>query len=116
MRIGGTAATSTWESASSLPSELIAEYEDGLQRELVDDSFYSGGETIHVLSSSPITPSAKRPRLDVSPSMNTGCVICWTMVAYNCVYASVTLHVGASQQRTQILLYSGATLGKTRLS
>ena len=33
-RIGQTSAESSWESAASLPSDLIQEYEDGLQRGL----------------------------------------------------------------------------------
>ena len=67
-------AASTWEPVSSLPSELIAEYEDGVVRELVDDTFSSGGETLHSLSSIQSsrsrTPSAKRPRLDDQSSTN----------------------------------------------
>lgn len=70
MRIGGTSAESTWEVTSCLPADLIAEYEGGVLRELVDDAFSSEGKTVHSLSSRPslasATQSAKRPRLDLS--------------------------------------------------
>ena len=75
MRIGGTTANSTWEPASTLPSELITEYEEGVQRKLMDDKYFSGGETVHTLSSAPITHSVKRPRIENPSVMNTGYVI-----------------------------------------
>ena len=56
---------STWEPTSCLSPELVAEYEEGVQRELVDDVFTSGGESLHILSSSSVlAPSLpKRPRI-----------------------------------------------------
>ena len=62
----------SWESASALPSDLIQEYEDGLQREVLDATFSSGGETIHSYSTctgtsgDDSTLSSKKPKLDYS--------------------------------------------------
>ena len=77
MRIGEATANSTWEPVSSLPSVLVAEFEKGVQRQLVDHTFSSGGETVHTLSSRPITQSVKKPGMDVPSIMNTGYVICF---------------------------------------
>ena len=56
---------SVWEPASCLSPELVAEYEEGVQRELVDDVFSSGGESLYILfSSGVLAPSLpKRPRI-----------------------------------------------------
>ena len=43
VRIGGTSFDSTWETCSSLPKQLVDEFEDGVHRELVDNTFSSGG-------------------------------------------------------------------------
>ena len=64
--------SSTWESAASLPSKLVAEYGRGVHHELVDVTFCSGGETVHTL---PAAMGVKRPRLDVSTAVSTGYVI-----------------------------------------
>ena len=70
-RIGQTSAQSNWESAASLPSDLIQEYEDGLQREVVHSTFSSGGETIYSLystctgtSGNAGMPPSKKPRME----------------------------------------------------
>ena len=66
-RIGQMSAESGWESAASLPKDLIQEYEDGLQREVVEATFSSGGETVHSLYSACTGTSgellSKRPKL-----------------------------------------------------
>ena len=75
MRIGEATASATWEPASTLPAELVSEFESGMHRELVDNTYSSGGETVHTLVSRPVVPSVKRPRMDASVVMNTGYVI-----------------------------------------
>jgi len=60
---------SSWERASSLPTALVKDYEDGIQRELYKESFTSGGETIHTLSATQkdtrdSSPKPKQPRVD----------------------------------------------------
>ena len=45
---------------------MVQEYESGMHRDMTDDTFCSGGETIHILSSTKLTSGAKRPRLDIS--------------------------------------------------
>ena len=53
-----------WEPESALPSKLIEEFNHGLQRELVEDVYSSGGRHLHQISSQPTSDSAKRPRLE----------------------------------------------------
>lgn len=65
----------TWEPASTLPSKLVAEFESGIQQEVVDNKFSSGGETIHTLSSRVVTPPAKRLKVDTSVSTDSGFVL-----------------------------------------
>ena len=65
--IGGTSCDSTWEMCSSLPKQLVDEFEDGVRRELIDSTFSSGGETVHTLSSVPVSHHlAKKQRVEVS--------------------------------------------------
>ena len=67
MTIGATTSNSTWEICTSLPKQLIEEFESGVHRDVVDLSFTSGGETLHTLSSKPVShPSIKRVKLDSS--------------------------------------------------
>lgn len=65
----------TWEPASTLPSELVAEFESGIQRQVVDDKFSSGGQTIHPLTSRVVTPPAKRQKVDTPVSTDSGFVL-----------------------------------------
>lgn len=65
----------TWEPASTLPSELVAEFESGIQRQVVDDKFSSGGQTIHTLTSRVVTPPAKRQKVDTPVSTDSGFVL-----------------------------------------
>ena len=39
----------SWNHASTLPTALVKEYENGIQRKLHKESFTSGGETIHTI-------------------------------------------------------------------
>ena len=63
-------AENSWEPESSLPKELVTEYEEGIMREVIDDNFTSGYQIIHTLSSAVIEytdePQEKRPRMDKS--------------------------------------------------
>ena len=57
---------STWEVSSSLPKQLVDELENGVHRDLIDETFTSGGETVHILSSMPVSQqSIKRLKLDI---------------------------------------------------
>ena len=53
-----------WEPESSLPPGLVAEYNEGVERELVESVYSSGGRTLHTLSSQPVLNQAKRRRVD----------------------------------------------------
>jgi hypothetical protein len=63
-RIGEATSNCTWEPESSLPPGLVAEYNEGVERELVESVYSSGGRTLHTLSSQPLLNQAKRPRVD----------------------------------------------------
>ena len=72
MRIGATSSDTTWEICTSLPKQLVKEFENGVHRSVVDESFSSGGETLHTLSSKPASHhSIKRPKLDISSERYT---------------------------------------------
>ena len=64
-RIGEATSKCTWEPESSLPPGLIAEYNEGVERELIESVYSSGGRTLHTLSSQPLLHPAKRPCVDV---------------------------------------------------
>jgi len=49
--LGRSIADSSWEIASSLPTYIVKEYEDGVNRELYKDHFTSAGQTVSVISS-----------------------------------------------------------------
>ena len=59
MWIGKSVVESTWEPASSLPANLVADFERGIEHELCTHSSTSGVQTIHTLS----TVSSKRDDL-----------------------------------------------------
>lgn len=62
--IGHDVAAATWEPESSLPQELVREYESGLLREIFEVTHHGGGQTIHTLASKVCdeTPPTKRLR------------------------------------------------------
>lgn len=74
--LGKPTTASTWVSAASLPMHMISEYEDGVRREVVEEKFSSGGQTIHTLTSQSMqvlsAPQNKRPRIDIPSSETTG--------------------------------------------
>ena len=64
--LGRSVTESSWEVASSLPDVLIEDYERGIQHDLHQQSYTSGGQTVHTLSTVPKVdetspPEAKRP-------------------------------------------------------
>lgn len=65
-RIGEARSTCVWEPESSIPPGLIAEYDKGVQRELVEEVFSSGGRTLHTIVSQPLSHSNKKRRFDSS--------------------------------------------------
>ena len=64
--IGQDVAAATWEPESSLPTDLVCEYESGLSREICEVTHHGGGQTVHTLVSKLCnnTPPSKRPRRD----------------------------------------------------
>lgn len=60
-RIGEVVSKCEWEPESSLPPELVAEYNEGVERELVDEVYSSGGRTLHTICSQPLSRPAKMP-------------------------------------------------------
>ena len=69
-------AESSWELASNLPPTLIYEFENGIHRNVHEQSYTSGGQTIYTLSSSrqdscTAQPDPKKIRLD-RDSSNSG--------------------------------------------
>ena len=52
------------EVESSLPQDLVTEYNNGVERHLVDDVYSSGGRTLHTISSQPLSHLMKKPRVD----------------------------------------------------
>ena len=64
--LGRSVTESSWEVASSLPDVLIEDYERGIQHDLRQQSYTSGGQTVHTLSTvrkedETLLPEAKRP-------------------------------------------------------
>ena len=75
--LGRSVTESSWEVASSLPDVLIEDYERGIQHDLHQQSYTSGGQTVHTLSTvrkvdetSP--PEAKRRVVDTVQSSSSG--------------------------------------------
>ncbi len=71
-QISFSKSVTTWEPASCLPPSLISEYEKGVQRDIDEDVFTSGGQTIHTVSSKTTTSSVKRQRLDLALQTSQG--------------------------------------------
>ena len=65
-RIGISSSCSTWEPASCLPPTIVSEFESGVQRDLTENIFSSGGQTLHVVCSQATVPPAKRQPLDLT--------------------------------------------------
>ena len=63
--LGKDRTTATWEPESSLPHQLIEEYEAGIVREVHDICHSSCGQTVHTLASKTADdePAPKRPRV-----------------------------------------------------
>jgi len=59
--LGQEECQSTWELASKLPPDVIAEYEDGLHAEVTKESISCGGQTNHTLSSTVVQPTSGQP-------------------------------------------------------
>ena len=51
MWLGRPVTESTWESATSLPENIVQEFEAGIQRDIQEKPFSSGGQTIHTITS-----------------------------------------------------------------
>ena len=66
VRIGEASSKCVWEPEASLPANIVAEYDKGVQRELVDEVYSSGGRTLHTISSQPLSNPAKKPRVDIT--------------------------------------------------
>lgn len=73
MWLGREHAAATWEPASSLPQQLIVEYEAGVLREVYDITHCGGGQTAHTLASKSAceVPASKRPRQEPSELLST---------------------------------------------
>ena len=61
VRIGGISCDSTWKACSSQPKQLIDEFEDGVHRELVDNTFSRNRPYVPVSR-----PLAKRKKIEAS--------------------------------------------------
>ena len=76
--LGEPITKTTWEAATDLPVEMVKEYEDGLKRDIQEDVYISGGQTVCTLSSAlkSLQPEAKKPCLQTSltDSSNSGYV------------------------------------------
>ena len=59
--IGHDVSKCVWEPESALPHDIIAEFNSGIERDLVDDVYSSGGRTLHTISSQPLSPPVKVP-------------------------------------------------------
>lgn len=64
--LGRPIAESSWEPAATLPATMITEYENGVQRDLEEEVFSSGGQTITTIKSvtrqqESTQPEPKRP-------------------------------------------------------
>lgn len=69
-------AESSWEPAASIPSSIIEEFEEGVQREVQKEAYTSGGQTIYTLSSmrqdkSTSQSKAKKPRLEQNSTVSS---------------------------------------------
>ena len=53
-----------WEPESALPPRLIEEYNNGVQRQLIDEVYSSDGRNLHHISSQPLSNTPKRPCLE----------------------------------------------------
>ena len=65
----------TWEPETSLPQELVADYEAGFLQEVQRETFTTGGRTIRTLSTAPTKEvckesRAKCPKIDSPDTLN----------------------------------------------
>lgn len=73
--LGKAETESTWEPESSLPKVLVANYEAGVVSEVQRETFVTGGQTVHTLTTTKTTGSetesnSKRPRMDQSETVS----------------------------------------------
>ena len=66
--LGRDSTSATWEPESSLPQQLVREYEEGIIREVHDISHASCGQTVHTLASKNLGNERphKQPRVENS--------------------------------------------------
>ena len=75
--LGRPIAESSWESASSLPTSIVEEYERGIQRNVESNFSSSGGQTLCTITSGLkedvlAQPAPKKPCLSEAESSNSG--------------------------------------------
>ena len=67
MWLGQTVTDSSWEPESKLPATLVKEYEDGIEREIIEHRYSSGGQVVTTITSelqdSAEVSEIKKPRL-----------------------------------------------------
>ena len=75
--LGKAETESTWEPESSLPNALVAKYEAGVVSEVQRESFVTGGQTVHTLTTTESTgsetgsePNSKPSRMDQSQTVS----------------------------------------------
>lgn len=68
--LGRSLTESSWEPESSLPKELVQDFEQGIQHDIHEDVFASGGQYLHTISTkrceSPEKPLQKKICLETS--------------------------------------------------
>ena len=75
MWLGRPVTESTWEPRDNLPCALVAEYEAGVTQDIQRNSFATGGQTVHTLSTTRIQSSAaestsKRLKIDSTDNVS----------------------------------------------
>lgn len=90
--LGRPMTCSSWEHASSLPTSLVKDYEDGVQRELHIESFSSGGQTLFQPLKKFKTPrQPKQPRVDLRTMMCSTVGRLYTVVTTSCLFLHTIL-------------------------
>ena len=79
--LGMPLTKSTWELATSLPKDLVTEYQRGITYEVVTTTSHSGGQNMHILGAchqkdaAELQPPLKRAHFEEkSVSLNSGYV------------------------------------------
>lgn len=68
--LGKPNTDSTWEPESSLPPMLVADYEAGILQEIQHETFVTGGQTLHTLSTNPAKQEQEAKRVKKDSSQN----------------------------------------------